>query len=258
MKSGYLQAVFQKLTQSDTAILNVETDTLFFHDNDAPIDNILVKGITFTGTLLNAGPFPGTSVMFSHPSNNATFADCHWVDMIAPIGLLSVFQNDFQQALGVPVADHSIHLSLVECRFARIDYDRALIHVKGQNLTIHATTFSDVNVTFLSSTAQDCDYTRDNNTFANGCAGLLYCASTSFCEVRDTCIEDFEYQGPGLFHSSHSASVDIDNVYHVFYSNFREATAHSSEGCDWAVLEPNQLSVCRDVLQGATTCPAFY
>ena len=253
LDGGYVQAVFQSFLSTE------ELDIYYIVDE--PIDNMVIRGITFTGKIENAGPFPGVSVIFSHPALNAVFEDCHWIDMTAPVGLIGIFQNDFQEMLGIEILDHSIQVTFSDCDFESIIYDKALIHASRQQVTLERCTFRNIRVNFIPTESEACGYSNDGNSFTNGCAGLLYCGRNSTCNVRDVCFERVQYQSPGLVHASHDANLEIDKSFLIPINNEQDSTLSfpSSEGCEVAIIEPNQPDRCLDVLQASEslTCSAI-
>jgi len=60
------------------------------------VDNMTVRGMTFTGTTVTRHPFNGVSVSLSHPGKNIRFEDCRWTDMTALRGVVRIREDVYR------------------------------------------------------------------------------------------------------------------------------------------------------------------
>jgi len=66
------------------------------HLETGPTENVTIRGLTFTGDLVNDLQWGSASVILSNPgSHNVRFIDCQWVDLCAPSNLIYVGINTF-------------------------------------------------------------------------------------------------------------------------------------------------------------------
>jgi len=64
-------------------------------DEGTSLDNIVIRGLTFTGNLRTSSPFTGASVLLSIPTSSFQCDDCLWTNMTAPTGLFGVHINGY-------------------------------------------------------------------------------------------------------------------------------------------------------------------
>ena len=95
---------------------------MVIEDANLRLDNVTIKGMTFTGLVGSDGTFGGSSVGMSQ-SGNVTFDGCLWADIVSTDGLISVMMNQFQVSLGKFVAPNSAQLNIVRSTFTNIKYD---------------------------------------------------------------------------------------------------------------------------------------
>ncbi len=163
-------------------------------------DNLMVRGITFTGTPLNVGPFRGISVSLGHPGRNMRFQDCMWKDMTTQAGLIGAYRNYFQELVDLPLEDLSIEVTFSDCIFQDIVYDSPLIFIRSQTILLERCDFRNIQLSLLLE--DYCRFTTDLSgtwmEFYEGCASLLHCSPKSSCTIEDSCIHNFEIDGPGI------------------------------------------------------------
>lgn len=105
-----------------------QDESQLLNDADLALDNVTIKGLTFTGTIESDGTFDGISVSVSQ-RGNITFDDCVWRDMISVHGVISASLNSYQVWKGDIVPPHSIQVNVVRSSFINIVYDW---YVKGE------------------------------------------------------------------------------------------------------------------------------
>jgi hypothetical protein len=260
MDGGFMQV----LTTQDIPVDPYEFGFVIL---DTPVDNFTVRGVTFTGQPINAGPFEGLSVMLCHPAKNIRFEDCLWRDISAQNGLIGVYQNAFQDVVNRTLQDGSIDVTLSGCAFENIVYDAPLIYTVEQSVALERTVFEGVSLSFL--VAGECRFgTKDVSVlYDDGCAGLLYCGPGSVCSMNDVCVFEFEYNGPSIVNVAENAvftsnslflsstAEDIVNVEHNF-GGLQPGTESPSDTCEltFVSLANSTVSNCTDIFT-APTCP---
>jgi hypothetical protein len=226
---------------------------------DWPIDNFTVRGITFTGQPINAGPYTGISLALSHPGKNIRFEDCVWKDFSAQNGLIAVFINPYQSATGATLEDNSVDVTFSDCTFERIVYDTPLIMVINQGIHIERTVFRDVKLSVLVAGECWIEAIDDSPQYEDGCAGLFYCGPGSVCSMEDICVYDFEYGGPSMVNVYESASFEFNGLFlnatqGTPVDEQREASEHSlgtwsNETCELTYVSEKDytFSNCTDI-----------
>jgi hypothetical protein len=100
-----------------------QDEVALLYDADLSLDNVTIKGMTFTGTMESDGTFDVSSVAISQ-RGNVTFEDCLWTDIISSHGLVGVYINLYQIALGqLVVPPKTSQLNIVRSTFHNIIYD---------------------------------------------------------------------------------------------------------------------------------------
>jgi hypothetical protein len=110
------------------------------------IDNVVVKGFTFTGLMRGSGVFGGVPIAISHPGQNIRFEDCVWRDMTASKRVFWVGTNYLMSPLGLQVHAMSTEVSIENCLFEDIYYEEEYLSAFQQSLHIKRTTFRDVRL----------------------------------------------------------------------------------------------------------------
>ena len=59
-----------------------------FYTIKSPIDNVIIRGITFTGRLVDSNPFTGISVTISHPGNGIQLIGFIWRVVVTVWGVI--------------------------------------------------------------------------------------------------------------------------------------------------------------------------
>ena len=242
LSGGYTQAWFhahvplkQPQSQNSGSVFVIED----------PVDNVMVRGMTFTGELGYSNPFTGISVTISHPSNSIQFVDCVWRDMITVWGMIGVYtfvdllprnqqqQPQQQQDQYERLPDQSINVTFTSCLFDSITYDGPFILTDSHIVTIEKTIFRNIFVSkYARPTCQGQVVGDDNSDINvvvdNGCAGLLYCGPQSICTFRDVCIlEPVEHNGDSLMLMSDLSTYAIDRTY--YYNSSYHTTEATSD-----------------------------
>ena len=204
IESGFMHVlIMQRIPLPDGSILSVKNG----------IDNLLVRGITFTGTPDNVGPFNGNSVSIGHPGKNLRFEDCLWTNVVAQSGLIGIYRNYYQVLTGLPLADRSIEVTFSDCTFKSIVYDHPLIHNVAQMVTLDRCNFRDIQLAALTTKVCLVEYSDGEIEYHDGCAGLLYCSPNSSCFLNNTCVNHFDYQGPGIVVAFDETELETDGLY---------------------------------------------
>lgn len=183
-------------------------------------DNLLIRGITFTGILLNVEPFPGSSISLSHPGRNMRFEDCLWYNITAQSGLIDISRNYYQELAGLLLEDRSIEVTFVDCIFHSITYDTPLIFVGDQSINLQRCLFRDIQVSLLAQGYCRYKQSSDSGSTAvqlveteRGCASLLLCTSQSHCSMKDVCVTGMETWGEGIIVIKDGTSFNHKGVY---------------------------------------------
>jgi hypothetical protein len=87
------------------------------------IDNVVVKGFTFTGLMRGSDVFGGVPIAISHPGQNIRLEDCVWRDMTASKRVFWVGTNYLMSLLGLQVLVMSTEVSIEKCLFEDIYYE---------------------------------------------------------------------------------------------------------------------------------------
>jgi len=191
-------------------------------------DNVVFRGITFTGALedtsLTGLGIGGVSVFANNPGTNVTFIDCSWEDMIAPQGLVRVGgQSSSSWSFG-PTTD----VVFENCAFFNITYDGGpLLGVFGQGLTLRGSRFQ--NISLPNTSISKCSIEVLD---LDWCHGLVYCVDDSSCEFEDICVQDLEYAGPAAIAvTSSKTNLTVSGAKHIVGLKERSTIIDIEETC---------------------------
>lgn len=226
---------------------------LEFVEADIVLDNVTVRGITFTGMIGAVGPYDGGSVMVSQ-SGHITFVDCWWTDLVASAGLIWVYQNTFQHIFGFTLLEQSVWVTIRNCRFENIILDLPLFFSQDQILEVDDCIFSNVTVSQLA--VPKCSVPDLNGTLVDlegGCANLMICLTNSKCSFKRSCVNNMEITGPGLIYLSFA-----ENLVDLHVDNASLATAFSGASDNFLDVVSREELPCEVVVgnggHNATTC----
>ena len=190
-------------------------------------DNVVFRGITFTGQLGKGGgddesivenksgsgssnsshaviskhSIGGVSVLANNPGHNITFVDCEWKDVVAPRGLIQVGDDNNPWASTFsPTTD----VTFEDCTFSNIEIGSSkddtppMIGVYGEAVTIRRSIFQDILYPAIEprsgSNSTIGAMLGGNGTLASSsgmerCHGLLCCFERSDCALEDICVD---------------------------------------------------------------------
>jgi hypothetical protein len=174
---------------------------------ETPVHNFTIRGITFTGRLIN----DGVSVLLSHPAKNVLFQDCLWVNLTSAFGLIAVLRNWYQQVMDLPLEGHTIHATFSDCVFDGFVYDYPIIQVANQSVAFVRTIFNNISVSLVDSNCQFQDLIAGR--YEGGCAALLFCGPGCWCTMNDICVIDFEFEGPSLLQICDTSDFQYDGLF---------------------------------------------
>jgi len=187
LEGGFVQV----LMQTQVPGIDVGISDHLFLERNLTVDNVTIRGFTFTGISESVAIFGGLSFLLSQ-SGNVTVEDCRWTDMTAPTNVVYVGRNDYQQSEAggyTDVPKLSSQLVLRNCQFDNIVYDNSLISTWDQIVHVQNCTFVNLSTSLLTS--DDC-YRQGK------CSRLLRCLADAKCSLSESCIENMETRGPGL------------------------------------------------------------
>jgi hypothetical protein len=193
LNGGFLQV----LLQTQLPGIKHEVSDYGFLEKNYIVDNVTIRGLTFTGDTVASGPLEGLSFLMSQ-SGNVTIEDCRWTDMTAVSNIIGVGKNKFQASQIGGFADvpkHSAELIIRNCQFDNIVYDNPMIHTQTQ--TIHVENCKFINITTSLLPNVNC-----GSLNFGGCAMLLACENGGKCSFSQSCIENVGTLGPGLLYGS--------------------------------------------------------
>ena len=188
-------------------------------------DNVIFRGITFTGRLTDVvtsdSSMGGVSVFVNNPGTNVTFIDCSWEDMEAPQGLVHVGGGTSNKWSFGP----SMDVTFEDCYFSNIVHGGGpLIGVFGQELSLRRTWFHNVT---LPETIESC--TLDSSETLDYCHGLLFCFERSVCELEDICVQELEYVGQAaVVGASYNTNLTVSGSKHFSALGLHPSTAYST------------------------------
>jgi hypothetical protein len=151
-----------------------------FLPNPVTTNNLKIKGITFSGTVVDIPvgvnkTYFGGSLNIGAPGTNMVFEDCIFTDLAG--GHVMAFQKDDLSApedFPAQTAD----VLFKNCKFNNIAYQRYFIFVDDQTLR-----FDNVEFTDIAYQASECDCNR---------SGAIY-VKDSTMDMTDCTFENFEY-----------------------------------------------------------------
>lgn len=224
-------------------------------DNTVVLNDITIRGITFTGQTRHTGPFSGLSVSVSQPGT-FTFEDCHWRQMSLSFGLIGVSRNIYLILRDVPIPNNSMDVRIVDSSFTDIRFDAPLAMSSSQSLAFENCRFDRLTPSALAFPSCNLYFLEDEVSVGGGCAGLLYCAGEAFCSISNSCLQNSITSGPApifFLHSTTDGTMD-SNFWDFFDKD-------ADDVCEWALgtesfyANPNDLEIaeCRRAFE-AETC----
>ncbi|CAB9515793.1 expressed unknown protein [Seminavis robusta] len=178
------------------------------------VQNVTVRGITFTGTLDQHFQFGSASVLVANqPSQRYPIIDCRG---------------------NIPFSFFLV--SIANSTFTNITYGSALFVAMDQVISIERSHFSGLKVV---EDTRYCDL--QGPVF---CTNVMYCALESQCSMHATCLEDVEYfADAGLLIGSPQAEWDISSIHLANNGDLvladRQLDANLFENCDSGVGQYN-------------------
>ena len=187
-------------------------------------DNVIFRGITFTGQLTDVksdSSMGGVSVFANNPGTNVTFIDCSWEDMEAPQGLVHVGGETGNKWSFGP----SMDLTFEDCTFSNIVHGGGpLMGVFGQELSLRRSSFTNVT---LPETIDSCKL--DSSDSLEYCHGLLHCFERSVCELEDICVQGLEYAGQAaVVTASYNTNLTVSGSKYFSALEPHPSTAYST------------------------------
>lgn len=222
------------------------------------LDNVTIRGMTFTGIMGTVGPLDGSSVIMSQPGH-ITFVDCWWTELVATGGLISVHKNDFQKLLGYNFTSRSALLTIRESRFENIVLDRPLLLASDQSLEVDGCTFANISVSEIPLFS--CTYEVSEEitvTMEGGCANLMTCLNESTCSIARSCIHNMETTGPSLVYMATSDNLlsYAANQMADTNGNYMDSATRDGLPCEYAVGDDGGITCWGRGVFEATTCLA--
>ena len=168
---------------------------------DPETDNVVIRGMTFSGQIQSSGVFGGIGVALSHPGKNMRFEDCAWVDFTATRRLVAVGQNYLMELMGLEIPNLSVELTISNCLFDNVSYEEEFLISFQQALHVENSVFRDIRLASL--------LTAGCSIHTNGCRGLMHCKTgdgPNVCSLSNVCVENFEAMGAGPIIVSHDTN----------------------------------------------------
>lgn len=214
-------------------------------DYNGTVDNLTIRGLTFTGSLKNMGHFGGASVSLSHPGRNIRFEDCLWTGMSAQIGFVGTYRNYVQSLASVPLDAQSVDVTFSDCIIQHSVYGGPVIEVEDQNVTMEHCIFRDIQPSI--GVQNGCSVQHKGG----GCPYFFLCGLGSSCTMNHVCLENFDHYGPGFI-----GTYSIDAVR---YNNIFEDSPLPPRECELALMPQENgtasvLNSCSNILEQAS-CP---
>ena len=216
------------------------------------LENVTIRGITFSGQIRHAGPFMGMSVLLSQPGD-FTLEDCHWKQMSLSAGLIGAYRNMFLILRDVPLPENTISARIIRSTFTDIRYDNPLVIVISQFLEIEDSIFDRLKISALVSTMCRIFLGQGDVEFMGGCAGILYCAEDSFCSMSNSCVKRSTFTGPSIVNFVHNTTNGVMN------NNFLDASDYplNDETCELALGTQAFYARPEDAIGSYSCAPAF-
>jgi len=190
---------------------------------DHALDNIIVRGLTFTGDVGGFNRNHGNSVTVNIPVN-LTFDNCRWRDIRVHNPVLYLTTDILVHGSG-PYPHHSAQITLRNCQFDSIEYNYALIDVHNNIIVIENTTFNDIEVGIItaydmseycpghySSHGVPISMNEQQNYMnqSNNCDYMIGCRRSSRCHITQSCKSNVETSGTQWLLKGPKATVTID------------------------------------------------
>jgi hypothetical protein len=231
LDGGFLQVLLQPgLTNGDGEPVPISPH----------VDNATIRGMTFTGQLF-PDPFVGSSsIAISHTGQNIRMVDCLWENITAPSGLLYAGVNPYQLSSAgggykLP-GKQEIEATFVNCTFRNITYaGGCLISALDQRLTVDGCHFSDIRLSPFVSYCEDA-FAPMSEEVDQWCHSLVSCRGESYCEIKDICVDDFEFAGKSaIMLAGYEAEVVVrgTNVVNDIQTNYVNENHTCSSGFSW-------------------------
>ncbi|CAB9500957.1 expressed unknown protein [Seminavis robusta] len=202
------------------------------------VQNVTVRGITFTGTLDQHFQFGSASVLVANQqAKDIQLIDCRWQHISVQFFLVYVGINPYlwsQGTMSLPTQGNQV--SIANSTFTNITYGSALFVAMDQVISIERSHFSGLKVV---EDTRYCDL--QGPVF---CTNVMYCALESQCSMHATCLEDVEYfADAGLLIGSPQAEWDISSIHLANNGDLvladRQLDANLFENCDSGVGQYN-------------------
>ena len=165
---------------------------------DPETDNVVIRGMTFSGQIQSSGVFGGIGVALSHPGKNMRFEDCAWVDFTATRRLIAVGRNYLMELMGLEIPNLSVELTISNCLFDNVSYEEEFLISFQQALHVENSVFRNIRLASL--------LTAGCSIHTNGCRSLMHCKTgdgPNVCSLANICVENFEAMGAGPIIVSH-------------------------------------------------------
>jgi len=190
---------------------------------DHALDNIIVRGLTFTGDVGGFNRNHGNSVTVNIPVN-LTFDNCRWRDIRVHNPVLYLTTDILVHGSG-PYPHHSAQITLRNCQFDSIEYNYALIDVHNNIIVIENTTFNDIEVGIITSydMSEHCpghysshgvpismNEQQNYMNQSNNCDYMIGCRRSSRCHITQSCKSNVETSGTQWLLKGPKATVTID------------------------------------------------
>jgi len=216
-------------------------ESIALEDANLRLDNVTIKGMTFSGIVGSDGTFGGSSVGMSQ-SGNVTFDGCSWTDIVSAGGLIMVMMNQYQISLGKFVPPNSAQLNIVRSTFTNIKYDGPILFNWYQSIHVSDCTFS--NFSLIQSPDPRCYHQEaisykaledgsseldDSQTLvmSNGCAMIMMCLSRTSCSMTNTSLCSMELNSDSMVYIHRP---DVSDYY--FLNNIVDDRSRSQVECE--------------------------
>ena len=174
----------------------------------ARINNVTIRGLTFTGTLDLDFQFGSSSVLVAHEeAKQIRLMDCRWQHMYSQFFVIFVGINPFMWTQGIlSLPTRAIDVSIINSTFTIITCDTSFVAAVGQTVSVEGSRFTNISV---GETVRLCQWPGGPSY----CNGIMNCAEASQCTLKDSCLENVEYlSNAGLLAAGAQAEWTVSGV----------------------------------------------
>jgi len=199
-------------------VLTEEDVKVFYHSLSMQrYDNVTIRGLTFTGNLVNGRNTFGQSIIMNR-TGNILLDECIWRDMTAPTGvvLVAVTSKDSPTTTN-NVTKLSTQVTIRNSQFTNIEYNHQLIGVYNQILVLNNTTFENITIDHYSPPCSgkywDVESELIDEKNDTDCLYLMACVGDARCDIQDCCQTNIDASDDEFSYDDNNSNENDEWLY---------------------------------------------